>query len=88
MWESSKMLTTLTIALLTIHESWGRQQQFLREPTDVTAIAGQQVRKSFEYYWTCSRKLERASNISQLENGNQGCVAVHSGGQGGPASVD
>jgi len=37
------MLTTLTIALLTIHESWGRQQQFLREPTDVTAIAGQQV---------------------------------------------
>jgi len=43
MCESSKVLTALTIALLMVDQSCGRQQQFLREPTDVTAIAGQQV---------------------------------------------
>jgi len=37
------MLTALTIVLLMLQQSWGRQQQFLRQPTDVTAIAGQKV---------------------------------------------
>ena len=42
-----KSIKMLILALLMIHRSCGRQQQFLREPTDVTAVAGQQVlRKS------------------------------------------
>ena len=73
MCESHKVLTALTIAMLMVHQTCGRQQHFLREPTDVTAIAGQQVRKSFNY---------------GLELENEGCAALHSGGQGRAATVD
>ena len=76
MCELSKMLM-LTIALLMIQQSWGRQQQFLRQPTDVTAIAGQKVRNSFEI-----------SLDFTLEHANEGCAGLHSGGQGGVATVD
>ena len=37
------LVTTVTALLISIQGSVGRQQRFLREPTDVTVIAGEQV---------------------------------------------
>ena len=42
-------MTTVTALLISIQGSVGRQQRFLREPTDVTVIAGEQVGSVTQY---------------------------------------
>ena len=43
------LVTTVTALLILIKGSVGRQQRFLREPTDLTAIAGEQVGSVTQY---------------------------------------
>ena len=43
------LVTTVTALLISIQGSVGRQQRFLREPTDVTVIAGEQVGSVTQY---------------------------------------
>ena len=43
------LVTTVTALLISIQGSVGRQQRFLREPTDVTVIAGEQVGSGTQY---------------------------------------
>ena len=43
------LVTTVTALLILIQGSVGRQQRFLREPTDVTVIAGEQVGSVTQY---------------------------------------
>ena len=49
------LVTTVTALLILIQGSVGRQQRFLREPTDMTVIAGEQV-GSVTQYLTQGRK--------------------------------
>ena len=43
------LVTTVTALLISIQGGVGRQQRFLREPTDVTVIAGEQVGSVTQY---------------------------------------
>ena len=43
------LVTTVIALLISIQGSVGRQQRFLREPTDVTVIAGEQVGSVTQY---------------------------------------
>ena len=49
------LVTIVTALLILIQGSVGRQQRFLREPTDMTVIAGEQV-GSVTQYLTQGRK--------------------------------